>query len=85
MVYTWKYGRRKSSSGLWLQQLALPGQHSKRQIFSYPNVDLETWMVVAANGGVLRRDGSIRDELATAKSNDAAKESRRRGVQRFCR
>jgi hypothetical protein len=47
---------------------------------SYPKVDSATRMTVAANGDVLRGDGFIRDRLTTAKSNGAAKKSRKRGV-----
>lgn len=50
--------------------------------FSDPKIDPAKWMTVAANGDVLHTDGSICDELATAKPNDAAKDSRR-GVRRF--
>jgi hypothetical protein len=45
------------------------------------NLTSAIWMTVAAHSDVLHSDGSICDRLATAKSNDAAQESRRRVLE----
>jgi hypothetical protein len=48
-----------------------------------PRVDPAIWMVVAENGDCLHSDGSICDGLVSTGSNDAAKQSRKRGARRF--
>jgi hypothetical protein len=83
MLCKWNHARRSLHQDFGFNNQFYPDSAPGSEWdFSNPKVDPATWITVAANADVLNSDGSIGDRLATAKLNDAAKESKRRGARK---